>query len=131
MPISSFSVVGQANANHRRNHRVSEPELRMIVDGEFYQACDWGLGGFSLQAPGALFQAGQEVLLWSVGVRGFADIRVNARAVVVRADSDGSIACRFLALSDRAFSVLEGLMLNRPRFRQTSGGSRGGSSAVA
>ncbi|MGB0684429.1 MAG: PilZ domain-containing protein [Magnetovibrionaceae bacterium] len=117
--FSRTSALHQDRGYHRKNQRVTSPQLRLIVDGEIYLSVDWGLGGFSFQVQSRphqtpRFKAGQEVLLWSVGTDGYSDLRINARAEVMRVDAEsGLIGCRFQGLSSAAFSTLESLMLNR------------------
>jgi hypothetical protein len=89
----------------RRQHpRSGTPVLTLKFDGQTYDAVDWSLGGCRIQAPAGQFQLAQRVggRIRLAGTDG----RGKFVAEIVRLDSDGQVALRWLEISPYIFVAM-------------------------
>ncbi len=93
--------VTREKPSQRRHHRV-DAALRINVNGETYNAMNWGLGGFALHGykDSSLAIGEQFSCSFCLPFQGF-DIRFDLEAEAVRISDDGVLAARFVSLEDR------------------------------
>lgn len=101
--------------NRRRNQRVAQPTLHFVMGGEEYEARDWGLGGFSATTPGvADLGVGDAIRIDAMLLPDGSCEELNIEARIVRAPPQAAdVAVEFMVLDDKAFRLLERLMLHR------------------
>ena len=88
----------------RRHPRSATPVLTLKLDGQTYKAVDWSLGGCRIQGSAGQFRINQRVS-GRVKLAG-ADGRGAFVAEVMRAESDGQVALRWLEISPHIFVTM-------------------------
>lgn len=93
-------------ASQRRHYRVSAP-LTIAIEGVPFNAADWSLGGFRISGYQGRLEVGDgAACLLSIPFQGF-QVSFEARATVRRRDPrDGTLACEFSDLNERATAIL-------------------------
>lgn len=88
----------------RRHPRSDTPVLTLKLEGQTYKAADWSLGGCRIRGAVGQFRINQRVA-GRVKLAG-ADGGGAFVAEVVRAESDGQVALRWLEISPHVFVAM-------------------------
>lgn len=107
--------IAVAKRNRRRNQRAARPALHFVMGREKYEARDWSLGGFAAATTGAAdFAAGDPIEITAVQLPDGSTEPLNIKARIVRAPPRArDVAVEFLVMDDKAFRVLERLLVRR------------------
>lgn len=101
---------------HERKNRRSETPIQVKIEGKVYHTLDWSFGGMRIGGYEGGLQPEWEARVEAVGLETgpLAAINLLCRVVWVKPVSK-EIAIRFDGLSERAYTVFEGLTMNRLR----------------
>lgn len=123
----SRKLVGFQSVNQRRDMRKPMTEVSFKIGTRDYPVIDVSLGGFQIDGAREGFRLGQEIVVATVTVHSQTTVKMNARAEVVRTDSEkGHVGAHFIALTSRNFDVLESLIMRRPLVRPAAPPKKGG-----
>ena len=99
----------------RRTQRLVMPTLRFILDGRIHASVDWSLGGFQIEGYAGDLAPGAETPIVAAGPEEGTLMPIGARARVLRIQ-DGLLAAAFIEMDERAFDLLEAMMLRRRQY---------------
>lgn len=98
----------------RRDQRLVVPVIRLEVDRNLYQSIDWSLGGIKFEPYYGNVQTGEAFVITGLGPGNGEPVPVTVRARAIRVQG-GRVAARFVELDERAYNVLEALIMRRRR----------------
>lgn len=107
-------AIDRGPKHHRRDKRISNPPIRVAIDGEVYPTVDWSFGGVLVRCDRMKLRVGDQVRVTGLGPAEGRLLQVDVATRAVRVE-DGFVAVEFLELSTRAYAVLEALMMRRGR----------------
>ena len=96
----------------RRDIRVSDPALRLVIDDTVYEASDWSLGGFRTSATES-YELGDDVRISHIVADDGTRLSVDVVGRIVRVDGEQDLAVRFVTVDDRGFRILERAMIRK------------------
>ena len=113
MTVAKMTITGGDGYN-RKDNRIEEQVIYVLIEGETYPTLDWSLGGFRLNGYLGSIVEGQEFLVEGIGpaLTELFPIRVDCHAIRVM---DEQLAASFLELTSDTYDVLEALMMRRQK----------------
>ena len=99
----------------RRTQRVVMPVLRFLLEGQVHASVDWSMGGFQVEGYAGDLRPGTDVPVVAAGPEDSPLMPIGARVRVARI-KDGRLAATFIEMDDRAFDLLEAMMLRRRQY---------------
>ena len=100
--------------NRRRDIRRAAAKFAVVLNGTTHRAADLSLGGLLVLDHHGRIAPGKILDITIVCDRKDSSHRVDARVAVVRgAPARRQLACRFLEYDDKAWGLLEKLLINR------------------
>lgn len=112
-----------APVQRRRDQRMVVPVIRLEVDRNLYQSIDWSLGGIRFEPYYGGLQTGNMFTVTGLGPGDGEPVPVTVRAQAIRVHA-GRVAARFMELDERAYNVLEALIMRRRREMAAAQGRR-------
>ncbi len=108
-------VVGFDDANQRRDLRRPMEGARLVIDGETYELADFSLRGFLCLGYERRCLHGDELFVEAIILADDTRVELNTLASVTRfSEGRKYVACVFIDISEKMFSILEKLSLGRP-----------------
>ncbi len=109
--MAKQAFIGSADYN-RKNNRIEEPAIYLLLEGDLFVTIDWGLGGFRIGNYEGTIRDGHEFLIEGIGPNPglIFVVRVDCEAIRIR---DGEMAASFVELTSDAYDILEALMMRR------------------
>lgn len=98
----------------RKDNRIEDSVIYILIEGETYPSLDWGLGGFRIGGyQGTIFE-GQEFLVEGIGptLEELFPVRVDCLAIRI---IDEQLAASYVELTSDTYDVLEALMMRRQK----------------
>lgn len=101
-------------AQQRRDVRMVVPVIWVELDQNLYQSVDWSLGGVRFEPYYGHLRPGDALTISGLGPGNGEPVPVTIRAQAIRVE-DGRVAARFVELDERAYNILETLIMRRDR----------------
>lgn len=106
-------VIGSADYN-RKDTRIEETVIYVLIEGETYPTLDWGLGGFRIGGYQGTIGEGQEFMVEGIGPATNELFPLHVDCTAIRR-MDEQLAVGFVELTSDAYDVLEALMMRRQK----------------
>ena len=108
-------MVTRGGGDHnRKDNRIEEPVIYVLIEGEISPTLDWGLGGFRIGGYRGTIGEGKEFYVEGIGpaVNELFPVRVDCEAIRL---FDEQLAVSFVELTSDAYDVLEALLMRRQK----------------
>ena len=101
-------------AHNRKDNRIEDTVIIILIDDEAFQTIDWSLGGFRIGGYKGNIHVNTEFVVNGIGpdLENIFDVGVDCRAVRV---TDGQLSASFVEIDSDAYDILEALMLRRKK----------------
>lgn len=109
-----MKIVGTAQEYNRKDNRVEMPAF-FSLEGEIFQALDFGLGGFRIGGYQGELMPGKEFLVDGIGPSEEDIVAVRVDCVVARRLGN-EMGAGFVELDSLTYDVLDALMMRRKKF---------------
>ena len=111
--MADSNLFGDSGHN-RKDNRVEDTVIVIVIEDEAYKTLDWSLGGFRIGGYEGNIRAGAEFLVNGIGpdLESIFDVRVDCQAVRV---SDGQLSASFVEIESQVYDILEALLLRRQK----------------
>ena len=108
-------MVSRGGGDHsRKDNRIEEPVIYVLIEGETFPTLDWGLGGFRIGGYQGSIGSGKEFYVEGIGpaMNELFPVRVDCQAIRL---FDEQLAVSFIELNSDTYDVLEALMMRRQK----------------
>lgn len=101
-------------AHNRKDNRIEDTVIIILIENEAYQTLDWSLGGFRIGGYKGDIHGNTEFVVNGIGsdLENIFDVRVDCHAVRV---TDGQLSASFVEIDSDVYDILEALMLHRKK----------------
>ena len=101
-------------AHNRKDNRIEDTVIIILIENEAYQTLDWSLGGFRIGGYKGEIHGNTEFVVNGIGsdLENIFDVRVDCHAVRV---TDGQLSASFVEIDSDVYDILEALMLHRKK----------------
>ena len=106
-------MVAESSQN-RKDNRVEDTVIIIMIEDEAYKTLDWSLGGFRIGDYKGNIRTDAEFMVNGIGpdLENIFNVRVDCKAVRV---SDGRLSASFIEIGSDVYDILEALLLRREK----------------
>jgi len=101
-------------AHNRKDNRIEDTVIIILIENEAYQTLDWSLGGFRIGGYKGDIHGNTEFMVTGIGpdLENIFDVRVDCRAIRV---TDDRLSASFIEIDSDIYDILEALMARREK----------------
>ncbi|MDH5749485.1 MAG: PilZ domain-containing protein [Rhodospirillales bacterium] len=104
-------IAGYQHTQKRRDLRLNQPGICVVIDGCAYETEDWSLGGALIKSYSGKLEENDTVTVEGIGSLGGEIFQVNVNAKVARLGSDKNLlAVAFTGIDENVFDIMQSLM---------------------
>lgn len=103
------------NVSHKRkNNRIEDTVIIILIEDETYRTLDWSFGGFRIGGYEGSIHDDAEFMVSGIGpdFENIFDVRIDCQAVRV---TDGQLSASFIEIDSNVYDILEALMGRREK----------------
>lgn len=101
-------------AHQRKDNRIEDTVIIILIEDETYRTLDWSLGGFRIGGYEGSIKDDAEFMVTGIGpdLENIFDVRIDCQAVRVTNDQ---LSASFVEIDSDVYDILEALMLRREK----------------
>ena len=101
-------------AHKRKDNRIEDTVIIILIEDEVYKTLDWSLGGFRIGDYKGNIRGNSEFMVTGIGpdLENIFDVRVDCRAVRI---ADEQLSASFVEIDSDVYDILSALMLRREK----------------
>ncbi|MBT5373244.1 MAG: hypothetical protein HOI33_08280 [Rhodospirillaceae bacterium] len=109
-----MAVIGKKRPHIRKDHRQTEPVLRLTIANKAFETIDWGFGGFRLRGVNGKIKHGDEITVTRITPPGTNGTPVNVKVSVIRYNPvKKELSCEIPVLGEKAYEIFESILMRR------------------
>ena len=101
-------------AYNRKDNRIEDTVIIILIEEEAYKTLDWSFGGFRIGDYKGNIRSNSEFMVTGIGpdLENIFDVRVDCQAVRI---TDEQLSASFIEIDSDIYDILEALMLRREK----------------